>query len=191
MSLFKRTAAFGLYDLSPSSLVFCELSAMQAGLALLEQSLEQVEDALSLSSMRRDQLEALCTLHGASAPAGLETKQLREYCAVLRSGCADSSLQEIQKYLHALGAQVQLVEQPEQRRVLLTGKLGNGLYRMPQALQQALQDLLPAQLDSALATGELTWEGIELANLNMQALDEIDLTWEQWDTFSGPLPERK
>lgn len=181
MKLLERTASLELYNLREGSMVFCELAAYQSALDLLEDRLCMLEDGISVARMRREQLERYCRMRGLSVPQEMGEAGLRQYASAAIQGCLGWTVAEMESYLCSLGALVTLVEQAEQKQVLVGGTALGGLCATSEEVQRVLDRLLPPGVEVAISLGTLTWALLDAAELSAQTLDQKDFTWAWFD----------
>ena len=70
MSLLSQTAALGIYDLRPGSMIRCEIESYQAALDLLPPLLPSVSSLPD--RMSSEQLGRWCALYGFTPPGGMK-----------------------------------------------------------------------------------------------------------------------
>lgn len=110
----------GLYRLDGTTLVDAELAAYGAGLALLWEQAEKVEQNCLPQSMTAAALtrwESLCGFSSGALPLQERRGRLMAWLSVLP---ADMTLQKLQEDFEKLGARVVLEELPGEQKVLLT-----------------------------------------------------------------------
>lgn len=186
MDLLARTASLGLYDLREGSCIRWELAAYQAGLDLLEGCLRALETGASTDEMARGQLEQVCREREFFALDGIPDAALRKYAGLL-SGPAPRAADQLERWLNGLGAEVTLLEQPEMRRVLVSGERLGGLVPELETLGRLLAALLPAGVSAAFDFGRLTWAMLEARGLTFDGFDAKNFTWTQFDLYGQLL----
>ena len=187
MDLFSRTAAAGLYDLRPGTLLFCELSAYEAALSLCGQALRSLETAALPERANRARLDRIAALCGYAVPDNMELSALRAAAAALLRGPGSSS-SGLERYFRALGAEITLAERPESRSVTVGGELSGGFFTGAGELLRRIASLLPVGVTAVDDLGSLTWDRIDGSGLTAAGLDESGLTWGRIDA-GGPLPD--
>ena len=188
MNLFSRTAALGLYQLRPGSVVWMELTVYQEALEPLLRRLDALERAPDPERAEPTALRRLCALCGLPAPEGLPEETLRRAAPALLRGAA-CTLEGLSAYLDALGVTAQCTDDPERRRVTAVVQEPAGLCPDVESLQRALERFLPAGTALFLDVGTLTWSLFEGAELTAGTLDALDFTWNWFDLHGHQLIE--
>ena len=153
MSLLSQTAALGIYDLRPGSMIRCEIESYQAALDLLPPLLASVSSLPD--RMSSEQLGRWCALYGFTPPEGMKEDAVRRALAECIRGCG-WTVPEIEDFLERLGAVVSIEEQTG--RLMVRGDFSPGFFSDVETLLRTIGQLAPAGLEIANDLYGLSWD---------------------------------
>lgn len=182
MSLLSQTAALGIYDLRPGSMIRCEIESYQAALDLLPPLLASVSSLPD--RMSSEQLGRWCALYGFTPPEGMKEDAVRRVLAECIRGCG-WTVPEIEDFLERLGAVVSIEEQTG--RLMVRGDFSPGFFPDVETLLRTIGQLAPAGLEIANDLYGLSWDALDRKDYTAQMLDDRDMTWNWFETFAHLL----
>ncbi len=182
MSLLSQTAALGIYDLRPGSMIRCEIESYQAALDLLPPLLASVSSLPD--RMPPEQLAEWCALYGFTCPDGMDEEEVRQALAQLVRGCG-WTVPEVEAFLNRLGAVVSIEEQSG--RLMVRGDFSPGFFPDVETLLHMIGQLVPAGLEIANDLYGLSWDALDRKDYTAQMLDARDMTWNWFETFAHLL----
>lgn len=182
MSLLSETAALGIYDLRPGSMIRCEIDAYQAALDLLPPQLVSVSSLPD--RMPPERLAEWCALYGFASTEGMKEEEVRQALAQLIRGCG-WTVPEVEAFLNRLGAAVSIEEQPG--RLMVRGDFSPCFFPDVETLLRMIDRLAPAGLEIANDLYGLSWDALDRKEYTAQMLDDRDMTWNWFETFAHLL----
>ena len=185
--LSARLRPLRLYRLDGSTLVDAELAAYAAGLAVLENILDTLEQELFVSTAQDYGLALREQLFGG-VKQSLPLSDRREML-LYRGGitAADCTREGIERAVAAAGVRCAIQEnRPDGVLYLNCMELLNP-FTGRDAVQKAAQDFLPAHLQAQFDFRDLSWDAIDARGLDFDGMDAAGRTWDQIDQFEEEI----
>lgn len=186
--LFAQMARTGLYDLSPESNIYWELTAYGHGLALAYAQIADIRQTAQTEKLERDKLCRMLAAFGFTAPAQTSESQLVRYLRTLLAP-RGYTIKELRDHLAGLDTDVTLAEHPEIRRITVQVQSLGPLFAGPEELAAYLESLLPPDIRCGVEFDAVSWNELDRYDSTAANWDQKEFCWAQFDLYGKLLIE--
>lgn len=184
-NLNKKLSGLEIYNLDdPDSNIALELEVYATELERLTEDTAQMLDECFVESASDYGLSNLEEIFG-TARDDLSTESRRQMLLKRMSlNNNDFTLDGIQKALESFNLEYTISEYPSYNRLVIIADT-NYTIAQKEWIKAEVEKIIPSHLEFSLVFNSLSWEELEAEDLTFAAIDNRDLTWNEFDTLEN------